>query len=184
MCPNGVNGTCPKGALEMCPKDAFRMQVTGGGEGSGPLSPYLGREQRQRSSLASSAAEHHVAPQALLLVVTCRRALPSLSVPPVELKQDTDLSFPTSRPWGLCTAHTGISQEVRHKTCLNPLVPDPRRGAARAAPAPEGPRMLTSPGNAMVQMMRMISPQKTRTFLPQVFSSWEKEESKRLPFGS
>lgn len=30
-------------------------------------------------SLASSAAEHHVAPQALLLVLTWSRALPSLS---------------------------------------------------------------------------------------------------------
>ena len=34
-------------------------------------------------SLASSAAEHHVAPQALPLVVTWRRALPSLSRLPV-----------------------------------------------------------------------------------------------------
>ena len=94
MCPNGANG----------------MQVTGVGGPSGTPGPYLGREQRQRSSFASSAAEHHMAPQALLLVVTCRRALPSLSVPPAELKQDIDLSFPAGQPWGLCTAHIGISQ--------------------------------------------------------------------------
>lgn len=35
-------------------------------------------------SLASSAAEHHAARQALPLVVTRRRALPSLSELPVE----------------------------------------------------------------------------------------------------
>lgn len=50
---------------------------------AGPAGPYLGREQRQRMSLASSAAEHHAARQALPLVVTRRRALPSLSELPV-----------------------------------------------------------------------------------------------------
>lgn len=163
----------PGGCVWDVPKRCMQDAGHWGGP-SGPPSPYLGREQRQRSSLASSAAEHHAAPQALLLVVTCRRALPSLSVPPAELKQDSDPSHP-ARPWGLCTAHAGIAQQgVRHESCLNPAVPDPPKGAARAVPAPGGPHMITSPGNTMVQMLGTVSPQKTRMFLPQFFSSWEK----------
>lgn len=59
---------------------------------AGPCGPYLGREQRWRTSLASSAAEHHAAPQALPLVVTCSRALPSLS----ELPAGKGASDPSS----------------------------------------------------------------------------------------
>lgn len=127
-------GRCVWDVPKRCMQDAGHR-----GGPSGPPSPYLGREQRQRSSLASSAAEHHAAPQALLPVVTCRRALPSLSVPPAELKQDSDPSHP-ARPWGLCTAHAGIAQQgVRHESCLNPAVSDPPQRGSEGCASPRGP---------------------------------------------
>lgn len=107
MCPTSV---CPTQSMQDTGYPSWKppSQEAAGGVPSGPPGPYLGREQRQRRSFASSVAEHQEAPQALPLVVTCRRALPSLSVPPAGKRWVSDpLLGAQPAPRRLCPGSTG-----------------------------------------------------------------------------
>lgn len=95
-------------------------------------------------------------------------------------------------PW--CTAHTETALPRRYRgapvastVAARPqLPPSPSAGAARAVPAHEGSRTSTSPGISRAKLLGTVflKKKKKKAVLPEYSSSWEKEESKHLTFGS